>query len=692
MLLVEKIDTWLKRGFVLIRTYYQHILSFVLIALAIFIVYGSDLEILVNEALQSEALSHILLVPFFAAVLFYLKRDLVAASVNLKKNRKETAAQYVDEVIGVALCLIAFLVYWYGSYTFNPLEYHLVSLPIFIAGVTLILLNLKALTVLIFPILFLLFLTPPPTDFTYAVGGGLANINTQASYSILKVFGLPVTLSSTYGPPTLTLTTAGGNPASFTVDVACSGIYSLIAFAMFAAFLAFIASASVVRKIGLFFLGFLIFEILNIARITIIVSIAFLLGEEIAMLVFHSIAGLVLIFIGMLLILFIAEKFFKIQILPKKQEQMPCPKCKKSLEGFKDFCLNCGRHLGAYREKLSQRFWLKLGMLIIGCSIVAYSIHAPTFAFAQGPVEVTSGWENATNVFPSKLEYADVNYSLRFLYRDMDFEKVARQDASLIYAYIPNNMSKSTIFVLVGVASSISNLHSWEVCLITWQTAQGKYPLVTTLDSRDVQLLPDVPIIARYLVFESPYNYTQITLYWYEKATFKTGITVEQKYVRISLIIMKPTGIDYRQYEEELHKVGQEIGDYWQPLKTQSLISLGIPAQQLLLAVSLVFIASTKTIQYSHEWRKKTNNLKIFNNTASPEEKVALQTFQEIAKEKKKIVTSDFAEALKRKTRKNIKFDDLTSLLVRLEEYGFIKRDVESVNNKPRLVWKTLVL
>ena len=672
------------------KTYYQHILSAALIMLLILIVYRHDLEILMNEALQTEALSHVLLIPFFAGFLFYLKKDMVKASLALEKLHKKTRIQYLDEVIGIALCLIAFLLYWYGSHTFYPLEYHLFSISIFIMGITLILFNLKTLIVLIFPILFLLFLVPPPTEFMYTIGGAMANFNTQASYTLLKTLGLPVALSSAYGPPTIALTTSAGQPLSFSIDLPCSGIYTLIAFAMFASFLAFIASASVLKKTFVFVLGFFMFEILNIMRITTIVSVGYWFGEETAMLVFHTVAGLLLTFIGMLLILFIAEKILKIQVLPKPETQSPCSECKTSLENIENFCSNCGKFLNPSQTKISQKFWAKLFLLLLGCSVVTLSIQAPTFAIAQETIEVTSNgsWENATNVFP---ELSD--YTLRFLYRDANYEKIAHQDASLMYAYFPINRSSTTVYVDLGVASSISNLHSWEVCLVAWQTAQGRYPLVSVLDSRDIQLLENVPIIARYFVFTDkegiyvPKNYSQVTLYWYEKATFNMGLTVEQKYVRISLITYAPNTADHKQFEDELLTIGQQIASYWEPLKGQSLVSLGVPAQQLLLALSIVFIAFTKTVQHSNEWRKRTNNLKIFNNFASANEKLVLQTVSDLTKEKKALKTSEISAVLK-KTGKPIKSEKLLNILSRLEEYGLVKKDIVSAKNRPRLVWK----
>ena len=669
-----------------IKNFYRHILSAALIGLLVMIVYGQDLEILANEALQNEALNHVILIPFLAGFLFYLKKDLVKASLALGKRQKQAKVRYVDELVGVILCLVAFLVYWYGSFTFYPLEYHLLSLPIFIMGIALILLNFEALVMLIFPILFLLFLVPIPTEFTYTLGGAMANFNTQISYSLMEVFGLPVTLSSEYGPPTILLMTSTGKPLSFAVDLPCSGIYSMIAFAMFAAFLAFVVSASTLKKLLIFAFGFLIFEILNVIRIVSIVSVGYWFGEEIAMVLFHTVAGLLLIFIGMLFVLVFADKILKVQILTTPQEQQSCPKCKISLKNLENFCQNCGKFLDQANLRISKASFVKLLLLLLCCSAVVLSIHAPTFAVAQGPIELTSnvGWQNATNVFPEI-----PGYKLSFLYRDTDFEKVARQDASLVYGYFPLNESRSLVYVNVGVASSISNLHSWEVCLITWQTSQGRYPVVNVLDSRDIQLLQDVPIVARYLVFESPANYTQVTLYWYEKATFSTGITVEQKYVRISLIILTRNSADYPQLEEELLTVGQIVASKWEPLKTQSLISLGVPAQQLLLIISVAFLFTTKTAQYFAEQRRKINNLKLFNNFASKQEKLVLQTILDLAKDKKSMGTRDIVENVKSKRGKSMRSKKLLNILTSLEKYGFVKRSLISVKNKAQLVWTT---
>jgi Mlc titration factor MtfA (ptsG expression regulator) len=136
---------------------------------------------------------------------------------------------------------------------------------------------------------------------------------------------------------------------------------------------------------------------------------------------------------------------------------------------------------------------------------------------------------------------------------------------------------------------------------------------------------------------------------------------------------------------------GKAIASHWEPIKSQSLISLGVTAQQTLLILSMVFIAVAKTTQYASEWRKRTNNMKIFNNFASSEDKLLLKTLSDLSKEKKAITTRDINLALKRKVGKFMKLERLVERLNRLQEYGFVKRDIASNDDKPLLVWKSLM-
>jgi exosortase/archaeosortase family protein len=206
---------------------------------------------------------------------------------------------------------------------------------------------------------------------------------------------------------------------------------------MFATFLAFLAKTSISKKLLLFVLGFFVFTILNIARIMSIVIAGYSVGEEAALLL-HSFAGMVLIFIGMLLFLGFSDKILKIPIMTKTEELPPCPEWKKNSSSITNFCQNCGRLLDKTTRLISKSLFIKLFLLILGCSIVVLTISAPTFATAKDSIELSAGDnpQNAANVFPEVS-----NHTLAFLYRDSEYEKIAGQDASLIYGYFPTNTS-----------------------------------------------------------------------------------------------------------------------------------------------------------------------------------------------------------------------------------------------------------
>ena len=95
--------------------------------------FRQDFLILFIDALGSETNSHILAIPPLIIYLIYRKRKVLKIAVTFeKKGSRET--KHLPTTIGVLLLTIAVLIYWYGSYTFTPLEFHVGTLPIFIAG------------------------------------------------------------------------------------------------------------------------------------------------------------------------------------------------------------------------------------------------------------------------------------------------------------------------------------------------------------------------------------------------------------------------------------------------------------------------------------------------------------------------------------------------------------------------------
>jgi exosortase len=661
-------------------------LSAFVIPIIVLIVYWNDLCVLVNEALYNEAVTHVLLVPVLVCYIIYQKRHVIKATFELKVLQARSKNYFITEVIGAAFCLSAFLMYWYGSYTFSPLEYHLLSIPLFLFGLTLILLNFKTAIALIFPICFLLFLIPAPSDLTYAAGALLGNFTTQASYFLLSIFGLPVTLDSTYGAPIIALSKPDSTPILFSVDLACSGLYSLIAFMMFATFLAYITKGTIIKKIALFIFGFFALMLLNIVRIFTIVAVGHWLGEEIAMTIFHTAAGWILIFGGIFLLLVIGEKVLHLQLFKNLDELVPCSKCDTSNKHHESFCSYCGNFLESFtvNTKISSLFLVKVFVLLFSALLIISTVQAPVFAFTKGLTFANPNLDDSNGVFPDF-----DGYQFQFLYRDVEYEDLADQDASLVYAYIPLNASGPTIYVDVGVADSLTNLHNWEVCYVTHLTSQGLAPLVSVLDNRDIQLLENPPLIARYFAFESTNNYTQISLYWYEKALFNTGLTVEQKFVRITLIILAADSVSYLNFEEQLLTFAQSIASHWEPLKEQSLFSISITLQQLLLVGATLFIGIAGTGEYMRKWKKNKETLRMFEKFGQSDGKLLFQTVQKVDSQNR-ATTQNIAIALEKVTGKNVDLGELTSMLEHLQENGLIEKNIVCVNNEPQLVWKPI--
>jgi len=118
------------------------------IVLASWAIYNQDLTLVANEAVRSELMSHVLALPFLFTYLLYRKRKMLGATIPFEQQIKGKRKIQTSEATGALLCLLAFLLYWHGSYTFHTLEYHMFSLPLFTAGLILITFNTGTLRAL----------------------------------------------------------------------------------------------------------------------------------------------------------------------------------------------------------------------------------------------------------------------------------------------------------------------------------------------------------------------------------------------------------------------------------------------------------------------------------------------------------------------------------------------------------------
>ena len=107
------------------------------IAIPVLLIYWNVFQVLIKEALFSESTSHIIAVPFLVGYLIYEKRESIKSLIYFEnKNKSDTPIYQI--IVGVILCITAYIMIWYGSYVFYTLSIQTFSIPIFISGIIII--------------------------------------------------------------------------------------------------------------------------------------------------------------------------------------------------------------------------------------------------------------------------------------------------------------------------------------------------------------------------------------------------------------------------------------------------------------------------------------------------------------------------------------------------------------------------
>jgi len=659
------------------------ILKIATIIVAASAIFHQDLMIIAKDALQSEVMSYILIVPFLFIYLIYRKRKMLYQVVTLENKVQSKTTKYLPTIIGIILSTTAILLYWHGSYTFTPLEYHMFALPIFTAGLTLILFNPQTLRQLAFPIAFLILLMPTPSEIVYTLGSTLSLISSEASYKIISTLGIPSTLMSEYGNPIIQITTLSQTTISFALDIACSGIYSLIGFLVFAVFVTYIIRDKPWKKLALFPTGLSLIYILNITRITTTVIIGYYAGEEIALQLFHLLGGWFLILIGTFLLLLLAEKIFHTQIFTKPTQE--CKDCNPKPTTNHNFCFTCGKILKPVSSRFQKTDIIKMTTILVSV-ILLLSIQTPVFALTEGPaqiiVQTASGEQGNTQLLPQIQ-----GYTLDFVYRDRDFEELAKQDASLLYAYMPLDNTKEPIWVTVEIGMGTSKLHNWEACLISWPIIEGQAALVKKLEVKDIQIQQNPPIIARYFAFQwVETNQTEVVLYWFETANFMTNDTAQQKQLKMSLITYPETTQNITK-AEDLLPFATAITKHWEPIKTWTKTSVLLSQNAGYLAAIIAASLVPTAVLYALEKRKQRKENAIAYQKLSKPNRQIINTVLETQKTTTPTLSA-IAATYKSKTGRTIEKEELWSRILEAEKTGIIKSYIASNQDEPIQAWK----
>jgi hypothetical protein len=416
-----------------------------------------------------------------------------------------------------------------------------------------------------------------------------------------------------------------------------------------------------------------------------ILLIGYNFGEEQALQVFHLLGGWGFIFLGTLLLVLISEKMFKIRLFANNTEK--CSQCNLEAHSTQSLCLSCSRILKPADVTFHKRDIMKL-VSIVSAMVLLVSIQVPVFALTQGSplviIDNTSGGQASTGFLPRISDF-----DLSFIYSDTDFQRIAKQDMSLIYLYSPINRTNKEIWVTIEIASTRTRLHRWETCLISWPILMGSQPQVTQIELRDVQLNQNPPITGRYLAFQ--YHSTeaiQAVFYWYESATFKVNSTSEEKQVKISIIAYPESLEDLPEIENQLVAFGTEIADYWEPIKTWSQAALLISRNSASLLGMASALLVVMVVLYTFETkRQRKGNAELYQKLCESDRRI-IGSVRET--EKHAMPTLDNIATTYQKTiGHSVDVDRLLQRLVELAKVGIVRSSVANKQDQPTQIWKT---
>ncbi|MFB3890238.1 MAG: exosortase/archaeosortase family protein [Candidatus Bathyarchaeia archaeon] len=661
------------------------IVKSIAVVAAVILVYFQDLQLIFADALYSEATSYILLVPVLCAYVFYRKRNMLIAAAQDENRPHLGIAKYASQLIGALLAIAAIMVYLFGSQTFVPLQYHLASLPIFAAGLVLVLFNPQTLRQAIYPIAFTAFLTPPPADLLNATGSTLSIASTEASNAMLNLIGIRSTISYSFGSPAIDIIGAGNTPTSFAIDVACSGMYSLIGFAVFAVFVAYIVRDKMWKKLTILAIGFPLIYLLNIIRITSIVLIGYQWGSELALNAFHLMGGTVLVFLGTLALLVLSEKALKTQIFSKKKPRVACRDC--GLSDKARYCFSCGR-IRRRGAKLRPVDIARIAAIIALAALIAY-LQNPVYAMTRSPsqimVQTPSGEQGDVRLLPQFQ-----GYDLAFAYRDTNFEQASGQDFSLVYIYYPQSQSNITVRVAVEIAKTSVQLHMWENCLITAPLERGSIVPITQLDLRDISILENPTIKARYFAFyDKDANLTQVVLYWYESSLFEMGNSTQQRQVKTSIIAYADSPDEVSGIEAQILPFARDIAAYWEPIKTWGAMDAISQNGLTLSATTITLIAALSVFFELQTLIHRKNNLRVYEKL--PEKDRRFIDALRSSGERRDLTIEDAALAMQKIDGEPTDRERLRQKLGELESLGLLQDRILNKQDEPIQGWRVQI-
>jgi exosortase len=272
---------------------------------AVAFAYQFSLQTLATNWKYETPLSDLVLVPPLAAIL------LVAASRRHRYIARLRLGR-VDLVVGCSLILatLTFLTigpaHW--SKYFWAMRLDLLTLPLFAAGGVVLLFGTRALVPLLFPLAFLFLAWPLPylallehilDAFTQATAAAVRHVNDVAAIAAT----VPESDDSRY------VVAHGSSQFVVSVASACSGVNSLVGFAVVGTAALWFIRGTVMRRVAWLVFGGVLVWALNVARILAVLLVARHLGQHAAFDILHPVAGIIALNLAFLIALWFLPHF-----------------------------------------------------------------------------------------------------------------------------------------------------------------------------------------------------------------------------------------------------------------------------------------------------------------------------------------------------------------------------------------------
>ena len=671
------------------------------------LVYYSDLALIFGNALEfttGNISNYVITIPFLSAIIIYRKRNILKAAATLSKGSNSSRIR-LDDVLGITLCAIAIIFYIASTSTLYSLEFHILSMPIFLAGSTMLVFNLATLRHSLIAILLTFYLQPPPGEIVSELAADLSWTSAVLVQGLLGSLGLPVSLDSSLGAPALVIEGLDKLKTPFFVGEPSSGVFSTLGLSLFAVFVAYIIRGPTWKRLLLFASGFPLFYLLNVLRIALVLSIWYFWGKD-ASEVYHTISGSSMVAIGTLIILLMAEKALKLNIRSRARLSSKCDMCSKCLTARETMCLSCGRLLGRIKHsfgKSIERMAVVIFIALITTSIVVTSTYSGNVSkkLTDLDIEKIKGPETTEYLLPQVS-----GWDLKYAYRDSRVESILNQDAALAFRYLQTSPESPKAGLNSGTTPSLyssvqisTGHHVWEDSLVTYPSRVGR-PGATLLDSEDITISGEKE--GRFLLFKRlESTSTEAVVYWFERTPLKFGSNFENRNVLISIWantdMLTRTGIiggpaDTASIKNLYLSLAKPIAAYWDEqsatLSTSNELLFGFVNKNVYSLMVIVCIPLALFWLY-HEIKKRhfSSRMNLLYHQLAPEDKRVVEALLHSQSRSKLCTGNSIAKSYAEISNRQLNSDQLTNLLRTVRRSGLITDRVTSVNDESLLVW-----